>query len=963
MLIKPQLIFQAPDKDLPGVNPKSGNTNIPSNSSLQLRRNLAATLLTYEDTRRAKFFGAINGTPLESYLPKVKSPIEKFLKTNPSDKLIQACATDLRNGSREEAILKETLSIYESLSKAKIDDRFIPVFQSLVRANEDNKQYSRPQLVEVVIVPLSRIQNFSDKLLTKATNDLSYLVGKNGQDESKLAEYIKVAQNIAGYKPTADIRNLYNNILNAVCATNAEELRLTADLNRFFKRLSNLSISYDVQTELEKQIQYTGTQFGSVPNSIDKYLLSVITSFINFNDRLTMFSSDRRTQVVAHYNELVQITKDSGMHLDTLNDLFTRGIKDDFITEELDIANSLYRSSLHSTKSGLADLIAYRGESALELKRSLRDLYLKANDKDNAVAKSLISNFNSLALYCPTNWVSDPGSSTLYEVPNLKPLLPIVKCFDALIDSNNFRNNTVHILTERFKDSLDESHYPSDLAYNKFVSAIKAKGYDAAQLKRQLILITAHDILMHNISNTGKVPDWKYFSEIFHNGDLPFRHGTPEYDQCLRESQIIMRASFNAHYGFGALANDAKGWKDSILARFGRDVAFQEVQAPRCKDGNAFPGMGYVITGLNDDFLRIPDPAREMNGDEAYQDFLANYPFLAAVADDISSTQFTFLRGMVVITNTKDKYCLPDRNHQMIPYSLVIYNDHFHNNGYDIAFLVPSKILLDKMKPTLFSIYDTDAPATIPQNINDVPLDIESLRKEAHDMNASILSLGSSSNIAGLSNAWEPNRRPYWAWEAEKNQDWRDLDGHKHKWFAMARHERFWTPENEEEMKPFQRVHKEVYGVAKSLFDNLNSFKLFLSAYKHGYLGNFASKKSSATRDESIRTFASSDSFQTSSDNDMMFDQAYLLRQAALKRKATNFPKLVVYDTYKWSSEPIEGFELDLANMQLTWNGQTHQLNLDKPTATDRSLWRRVFNQFTGLNYDFRFYEKGLNQH
>lgn len=956
-----------PDRSFKNLIDKYRLGNNPAAKDKQDLRPNAENLATNTepDIFYKRFFRAAFGTLDSLDLTLLTSAIRKFTNRNPSDKLINACIDDLCDEAKDKP---ETLSLYEALAMAKVDDSLIPVFQKLSHVSQKKikgSRYSRPQLVEAVIIPLSRIKNLSDKLLAKTMDDLAYAMGQDGNNESNLTEIVRVATDIAKIRPEPSIKSLYDDILATVCTASPAELGLGTNGNnfiKFFSNLANLSLSHDVQTELEKQIQYTGSRFGSAWDSITRYLLPALTSFLNFNNHLAIFSSERRTPVVAHYNELIQVTKDAGMPLDALNDLFVRGIRDDFTVEELDIANSLYRASLHSNKNGLAELIASRGESALELKRSLLDLYLKAKDKDKEVAESLISNFNSLIPYSLTDVMSDPGSPILYEV-NLKPLLPMVRCFEALIDSNNFRNDTVYFLTERFKDSLNETHYPSDLAYNKFISAIKAKGSDAAQLEHQLRLITAHDILMHNISNTGKAPNWKYFSELFHNGDLPFRQGTPEYDQCLRESQAIMRASFNAHYGFGALANDAKGWKDSILARFGRDVALQEVQAPRCKDGNAFPGMGYVITGLNDDFLRIPDPARGMDSDEAYNNFLANYPFLAAVADDIGSTQFTFLRGMMVVTNTKDKYCLPDRDHKMIPYSLVIYNEHFHNNGYDIAFLVPSKILLDKMKPTLFSIYDTDAPATIPQNINDVPLDIESLRKEAHDMNASILSLGSSSNIAGLSNAWEPNRRPYWGWEAEKDKYWRDLDGHKHKWFAMARHEQFWTQENEEEMKPFQRVHKEVNGVAKSLFDNFNSFKLFLSAYKHGYLGNFASKKGSTTTDESIRTFASSDSFQTSSDNDMMFDQAYLLRQAALKRKATNFPKLAVYDTYKWSSEPLKGFELDLANMQLTLNGQTHQLNMDKPTTADRALWRRVFSQFAGLNYDFRFHEKGLNQH
>jgi hypothetical protein len=898
-----------------------------------------------------RFIQAAQGTTAQLIS---KEQLRGFLLCCPSDKLIHACVADLCPDNEVQYDRNETLSVYKSLAKAKVDDRCVTVFQSLTHLNQGRftaKQYSRDQLVEALIVPLSRMNNLSESLFTKVNNDLKYLLlNQNSKDETKLTECIRAVSHIDAIKPIPAIKTLYEEVLAAVAASPSRELRLSepVDLRLFFQELSGLELSEDVLAELENQTQYTATCFKSKTNYLTRFLLPLISSFVEFDYKLDLYPPALKEKVVEQYNVLVQLTKESGVPLRELNNLFSIGAREDFNQEDLDIVNFLYRSGLGRSMTGLAKLLAYTGDSALELRRRYKDLVSRAMETNSDVTQILMAKVDSLLL----------NSSQL----DPHQLLPMIDCCNALMDTNNFRNSSVSILLDRFIESTRASYVPSNLAQAKYISAIRAKGSNATALSRQLALITAHDILMHNISNTGQTPNWNYFSELFESGALPFRRGSPEHTRASKESQAILRASFNGHYGFGALANDAKGWKNSILARFGRDISCSELQAPYCKDGNAFPGMGYVITGLNDDFLRIPDPERNMDGDQAYDDFVSHYPFLASVADDIDSTQFALLRGMVVVTNTKNQYCLPDYAGNKIPYSLVIYNDHFHNNGYDIAFLVPSKILVEKIKPSLFSVYDTEPPQEIPTDINEAPLDMDNLRDAAHAMGASIVNLGWSSNIAGLCNAWEPNRRPHHGWEARHNKDWRDLDGHKHNWFKLDNHVREWDESTERSMQPFQKQHRQVYGVAKALFDNLNSFKLFLSAYKHGYMGNFDTQNETASSGVTARTFAQSDSFEAGSDNDMMFDQAYALRAATLKRAATVFPKLVVYDTFKWSSEPIQGFEIDLATMQLTIDGKTHQLDFEEPNASDRALWRQAFNKFAGLEYDFRFYEEGLNQ-
>ncbi|MDA0772854.1 MAG: hypothetical protein O3C63_07920 [Cyanobacteria bacterium] len=952
MFITTPRIYQAPAED--PTDSRSGSASGPLSWFLNKQRKVAEDLAHTTntlDTFYGRFVHAAQESIPEGQLPRIEQ-LQGFLLHKPSDKLIRACVDDLCPNPDRVYPQDETLSVYESLAKAKVDDRGVTVFQTLSRLNQDqfsSLKYARAQLVETVIVPLSRIQNLSDQLLTKVTNDLSFIIRQQSRDEAKLTECVRAASEIASIKPIPAIKRLYDDTLAAVCLSSSNEQRLNSPLGlqSFLEELSHLELDEDVQAELEDQINYTAANFGTQSNYLTRFLLPLIPSFLQFDIKLEIYPQELRENVVAKYNELVQLTKERALPLRELNNLFARGARDDFGQEDLDTVDSLYRSGLGQSMTGLAKLIAYTGDFAAELRRSYKDLVNKAVETNREVAQKLISNVDILLLNSAQ--------------PNPRLLLPMINCCHALIDSDNFRSSTVEVLLKRFLKSAHASYVPSNLIQAKYLSAIRAMGSDAQKLGHQLGLITSHDILMHNISNTGQVPHWDYFSSIFHNGDLPFRSGTPEHTKATKESQSILRASFNGHYGFGALANDAKGWKNSILARFGRDISCHEVQAPRCKDGNAFPGKGYVITGLNDDFLRIPDLERKLDGDQAYQDFLNHYPFLASVADDIDSTQFAFLRGMIVVTNIKNKYELPDKKGNMIPYALVIYNDHFHNNGYDIAYLVPSRILLEKIKPSLFSVYDTETPPQIPTDINAIPLDIESLREEAHAIKASIVNLGWSSNIAGLCNAWEPNHKPYHGWEASMNNTWRDLDGHKHKWFRLEIRGRNWDDTTERSMKPFQNQHKQVYGVAKSLFDNLNSFKLFLSAYKHGYLGNFDTQNM-ATAAGTTRTFSQSDDFEASSDNDMMFDQAYALREAALQRGANVFPKLVVYDTYKWSSEPIQGFELDLATMQLTIDGKTYQLHSDKPRASDRALWRQAFNQFAGLEYDFRFYEEGLNQ-
>jgi hypothetical protein len=112
---------------------------------------------------------------------------------------------------------------------------------------------------------------------------------------------------------------------------------------------------------------------------------------------------------------------------------------------------------------------------------------------------------------------------------------------------------------------------------------------------------------------------------------------------------------------------------------------------------NDFPGPGFIIDGLGkaaelfpkefieSSYPQISKPSSELTPKDAVENKFRKV--LVNSERDLKDTQFAVFRGIKIITNPK-KMVIDGRS-----YALIIYNDHFHNEDQEIAFLVPHGIV------------------------------------------------------------------------------------------------------------------------------------------------------------------------------------------------------------------------------------------------------------------------------
>lgn len=144
------------------------------------------------------------------------------------------------------------------------------------------------------------------------------------------------------------------------------------------------------------------------------------------------------------------------------------------------------------------------------------------------------------------------------------------------------------------------------------------------------------------------------------------------------------------------------------IVQCARDIG--EAKAVRylnVKDNNSFPGKGFHITQLDfgKTFKKYENAdERELTPDLEDQKPFALYkeawPDFAEAIDDIGKAEFVFLRGLIIISGKGDKYTLTLNSGKKVHYSLVVFNDHFHNPFQEVAYLIPNHALAKLFKGT-----------------------------------------------------------------------------------------------------------------------------------------------------------------------------------------------------------------------------------------------------------------------
>jgi|GEM_PF-3097930 len=321
----------------------------------------------------------------------------------------------------------------------------------------------------------------------------------------------------------------------------------------------------------------------------------------------------------------------------------------------------------------------------------------------------------------------------------------------------------------------------------------------------------------------------------------PAISGSELSKKILTEAQAVIRSSTIFHQGFGALTYAVRSYGATpLLVKAFSAVCGdpdQDIAKIYSRDFNSFPGSGTFIRNINPRKLfNIPEEysSRKFSISELPERNEAAWAPYAKALAGLENSNFYLTRGAMIISQPNNQdLVLPGDNGELFHYSLVVFNDHFHNRGADIAVLVPTEILTPKLKDCLVTANQRGSVT----DINSVGLDISSLEDMAAALGAPLINIASSScYYGGLCNAYPAGSSPYHEWEHALNSPHdrlTDADGHVHKFFAFP-HDGSTTSKQAEIMKKLIEAHDKVYVVADTLLGQLKLLPIILALWNKG---------------------------------------------------------------------------------------------------------------------------------
>jgi hypothetical protein len=176
-----------------------------------------------------------------------------------------------------------------------------------------------------------------------------------------------------------------------------------------------------------------------------------------------------------------------------------------------------------------------------------------------------------------------------------------------------------------------------------------------------------------------------------------------------------------------------------------------------------------------------------------------------------------------------------------VHYSLLVYNDHYHNPSKEGALLVPSSILAAALSGSLYQLGDNQSNerqsnerTTPPADLIPPRLSRMELQKAVAEKGLNILDLSWPSNVGGLCNAFPPARPPYHQWESKVYDHSKDGAGHVHKSHIRGRYQTTWTVELSQAVAPLQEAHSKVYHLARAYFNLNDLFRISRALWHKG---------------------------------------------------------------------------------------------------------------------------------
>ncbi len=477
---------------------------------------------------------------------------------------------------------------------------------------------------------------------------------------------------------------------------------------------------------------------------------------------------------------------------------------------------------------------------------------------------------------------------------------------------------------------------------------------DSLKLLKEITVHSAITAMVRSdLPETRKIQG-EIISETIKNDHVPFSLRDPSGLVNLKakimsdETLNVYARAYDIYHGFSAFTVETKRPPEkepALLPRFGSEVA-KRVKYINAKDVTMFPGRGFLISFIQPEKVFTPD-TNIKKGEDPYHKYKAAWNWLSDEFNDLQSTHFIFTRGMIVITcaskKKEEKYSLKDIDDKQIHYSYVILNDHFHNNNLHSAFLVPTKLLDEKLKGTMkegvkvkgavIEYKDYRGPSLEHKDVNEIGLTIENLIKEAKQIPANILNIGWGSNVGGgLCNAYPPNSKPYHEWEWYLNET-EDAYGHVHKSHMLTGYKEHMTPELEKGFIPLREAHDKIYALTNSYQNLLDLFRISLS-YWH--------------KKEPLR----------------MLEEAYKYHKGYKEGliKKEDCPILVSANTLDWWNKPNSLFALDTSDMILSIEDKKIPFDSEGIGIIEENLWNKLIMPLVentdGMIKDFRFYNR-----
>ena len=211
--------------------------------------------------------------------------------------------------------------------------------------------------------------------------------------------------------------------------------------------------------------------------------------------------------------------------------------------------------------------------------------------------------------------------------------------------------------------------------------------------------------------------------------------------------------------------------------------------------------------------------------------FKTSIPWAAHDLEPLQHTHFIVGRGCWITFSSQSEHILDNTE-----YAYVVWFDRYINFGSHLAWLVPKKIITDKIAGTSTPYVDYLGPIPDAPDLNERDLTPEGLEGEANLRGLPILKLSLSALSGGLCNAYPSNRAPHF--EREQGvEGTRDRSGHLHKSYFLGGYRFKAPPELLDILRYYEELHYSVERVITSLQNRISLLRIAIALGNRGLTG------------------------------------------------------------------------------------------------------------------------------